>query len=120
MISNERIIAALLENPTARAAAKSLGISEVTVYRRLADPGFKKAYDTRRRQLVEVICGALQNRMGEAVEALSEIINDNRASKMARAKAAETILQYGIKTLETLDLMPRVEALMDAEERRNA
>lgn len=118
-VKNDKIIIALLENPTITAASKASGISEATIYRRLAEPDFKKAYDARRRQVVEVACGALQNRLSEAVDALSDIMNDGKASKMARAQAARTVLEYGIKTLETLDILPRLEALQEAAEKEN-
>lgn len=118
MAKNEKVLLALLENPTVSAAARACGVSEATMYRRLSDPEFKAEYSNRRRQVVEAACGSLQGRMGDAVEALAEIMNDGKASKMARVQAARAILEYGIKTVETLDILPRLEALEEAEEKR--
>ncbi|MBR2310509.1 MAG: hypothetical protein IKA47_08275 [Oscillospiraceae bacterium] len=109
--NHEQSLIALLENPTISAAAKACGLSEATLYRRLSDPVFKAEYTARRRQILEAACGSLQGRIGEAVEALSEIMNDGEAPKAARVQASRAILEYGIKTVETLDILPRLEAL---------
>lgn len=115
-ISDEKIMTALLNYPTIEAAADACGVGRATIHRRLSDPAFKAEYTARRRQIVEAACGSLQGRMGEAVEALAEIMNDGKASKLARVQAARTVLEYGIKTVETLDLLPRIEALEEAIE----
>lgn len=115
-ISDEKILSAMLENPTVEAAAAACNISKATIYRRLQESEFKAEYTKRRRQLVEVACGALQGRLGEAVEALSEIMNDGTAGKIARVQAARAVLEIGIKTVETLDILPRLEALEKAAE----
>lgn len=110
-ISDEKILSALLEYPTVEAAAAGCGVAKATIYRRMQEPAFKEEYTRRRRQLVEAACGALQGRIGEAVEALAEIMNDGSAGKMARVQAARAVLEFGIKCTELLDIMPRIEAL---------
>lgn len=110
-ISDEKILTALLEYPTVEAAAAGCGVAKATIYRRMQEPVFKEEYTRRRRQLVEAACGALQGRIGEAVEALAEIMNDGSAGKMARVQAARAVLEFGIKCTELLDIMPRIEAL---------
>jgi len=112
------IISALLENPTIDAAAKACGITRQTIHNRLADPDFKREYSAMRRKVVEASCGALQGRIGEAAETLAEIMNDGKASKMARVLAAKAILEYGLKTVETLDILPRLEALEEVQRSR--
>ena len=57
---DEALIAALLSNPTVRAAAKAVGRSETQVYARLRDPDFKSRYDSARHELLEQSTAALQ------------------------------------------------------------
>ena len=114
-ISDETIMLALLEYPTMQEAAKACGIAKATIYRRMQEPSFKAEYAKRRRLLVEAACGALQGKISEAVEALSEIMSDGSAGKMARVQAARAVLEFGIKTVETLDVLPRLEALEEAQ-----
>lgn len=116
--SDAIIIAALLENPTIDAAAKACGISRQTVYKRLDDAEFKREYTRLRRKVVENSCGVLQARIGEAAETLAEIMNDGKAPKMARVLAAKAVLEFGLKTIETLDILPRLEALEAAQEEK--
>lgn len=117
---NEKIIVALLENPTIEMAAKAAEVSEATIYRRMSDPEFRKDYDGRRNQIVEAACGALQGKISGAVKVLAEIMEDPGVSPYNRVLAAGNILQYSMKTFEFLDIIPRIKALEEAEARRNA
>lgn len=110
-VSDEQIMLALLETKNIEAAAEACGITRQTIYNRLADPTFKAAYTERRQRILEQACTALQNRMGEAVEALAEIMNNGKASKMARVLAAKAVLEYGLRSVEVMNILPRLEAL---------
>src|SRR5690348_2319722 len=48
-----RIICALLLTGTRRDAARLAGVAEATLYRRLAEPGFRRAYQEAQRLLLE-------------------------------------------------------------------
>lgn len=116
--NNEKITIALLENPTIELAAKAAKVSEATIYRRLADPNFRKDYDNRRRQIVEAACGALQGKISGAVATLAQIMEDGATSPYVRVQAASTILEYSVRTFEILDIMPRLKAIEADMERR--
>lgn len=107
----EQSLIALLEYPTISTAAKACGLSESTLYRRLADPEFKAELEKRRLQVVESACNSLQGRMSEAVEALASIMNDGKAGKIARVNAAKAILEFGLRSVEVMNILPRLEAL---------
>ena len=57
---DELIIAALLSNPTVRAAAAVCGISETQIYSRLRKPAFKEKYDQARLELLQQSTGYLE------------------------------------------------------------
>lgn len=116
--NDEKITIALLENPTIELAAKAAKVSEATIYRRLADPEFRKEYDNRRRQIVEAACGALQGKISGAVATLAQIMEDCATSAYVRVQAASTILEYSVRTFEILDIMPRLKAIEEDMERR--
>lgn len=116
---NEKIIVALLENPTVEMAAKAAEVSEATIYRRMADPEFRKDYDNRRNQIVEAACGALQGQISGAVATLAEIMKDTATSPYVRVMAAGNILEYSMKTFEILDIIPRIKALEEATAHRD-
>lgn len=118
LTKNEKITVALLENPTIELAAKAAEVSEATIYRRLADPDFRKEYDNRRRQIVETACGALQGKISGAVATLAQIMEDSATSPYVRVQAASTILEYSVRTFEILDIMPRLKAIEADKERR--
>lgn len=115
----EQAMAALLTYPTIRDAAGACNQAEVTLRRYLADPDFRAEYDARRRQMVEAACGVLQTRMGAAADTLAELMDCPAVPPQTRLGAARMILEFGLKTVEVLDILPRLEALEDAQKREN-
>src|SRR5688500_3388437 len=71
----ERAIAALLSQPTIEAAADTLGITRITIYRWLQEPAFDAAYRAARREGVRQAIARLQHVSGKAVDALLEVID---------------------------------------------
>lgn len=110
-VSDETILTALLEHKTVEAAAQACNVTRQTIYNRLSNPAFKQEYQNHRTQIIEQACSMLQSRMVEAVEVLAEIANNGRAAKMARVLAAKAILEYGLKSVELTNILPRIEAL---------
>jgi hypothetical protein len=111
---------ALLTCPTIQAASEASGIPVRTLYDMRTDPDFRAEYEQRRRQLTEDACTALQGRMTDAVEIIAALMTGSKTPPRVRLDAAKAILEYGLKSLETLDILPRLEALEDAENRRNS
>lgn len=109
--NNEQAMLALLEYPTIGAAAKACGISETTLHRKLNDPVFRAEYDRRRTQIVESACTTLQGHMSEAAETLVKIMKDSRTGRLTRVNAAKAILEYGLRSVEISNILPRLEAL---------
>lgn len=90
-----------------------------TLYDLRADPEFAEEYARRRRQMTEDACTALQGRMSEAVETIAELMSGQETPAKIRLDAAKAILDIGLKCFETLDILPRLEALEAAENRHN-
>ncbi len=108
---DEKIIAALLANPTIRAASSACGISESQIYARLRTPEFKARYDEARRGLVERSAAALQSRLAGAVETMGSICEDAEAAAQVRLNAADAIIRNSLKLTEQADILSRLEEL---------
>ena len=108
---DEALIAALLSNPTVRAAAQAVGRSETQVYSRLRDPTFKARYDEARRELLERSVTELQAHLSEAVGVFVSVMRDRQAPQQTRLNAAEAVMRNCLKLTEQVDVIERLERL---------
>ena len=109
--NDEKIISALIATKTIGAAAVTAGVSERTIYSRLADDDFRAEYERRQSMTLDAACKALQEAMTDAVEVLTSIMKEADASPATRISAARSVLDYGVKLTELTDLAARVAAL---------
>jgi hypothetical protein len=107
-------ISALLAEPTIAAAATKAGISESTLLRWMAEPGFRSRLRAARRSVVEGAIGRLQAAATKAVEALER--NLTCGTPAVEVGAAKSILDQAIKAVELVDLAERVDQLEQAAE----
>ena len=118
---HEQAIAALLSASSIKAAAIEAGIGEATLWRWLQLPDFQTAYRAARRQIVERAVSELEAACGEAVETLKRNLHcENPAVEI---RAAQIILEQGIKGVELMDLQERVErleSLLETQEKGKA
>ena len=110
-MKDERILSALVATRTVAEAAQSAGVSERTIYSRLADDDFRAEYERRQSMTLDAACKALQEAMTDAVEVLTSIMKEADASPATRISAARSVLDYGVKLTELTDLAARVAAL---------
>lgn len=106
-----KAISALLSCKSMAAAAATLKVSEVTLWRWLQEEDFKKAYREARSQVVSQAIGQIQNACTEAVQTLSDVMADLEAPASARVSAAKTVLETAFKTVEIEDLEERISEL---------
>lgn len=112
--NNEQLIIALVTTPTVREAAIKAGVSEATVYKRLKDEAFKKAYTEYKQKLIEDSATALSLQLGDAVTALGEIVRDKETPAAVRLQAADTIIKDSLRIREHIQLTNDVELLKAA------
>jgi hypothetical protein len=93
----ELAISALIQHSTISSAAKAIGISEATLRRWKKLPGFAVAYSKARRELVTDTIAMLQRAGHAAMATLVTIMTSATASASARAGAARTILELGLR-----------------------
>jgi hypothetical protein len=95
---------------TIEAAAKSTGLSEATVYRRLKDPDFQKQLQDIRVDMVQRTAGMLSASAMEAVKTLLSL-QQMAVPAAVRLGAARAILEIGIKIREAANLEQRLANL---------
>ncbi len=110
-LTDEAIIAALIENGSIKAAAASLQCTTRTLYERMKKPEFKKLYTQAKTDILKTATAKLQGNLCGAIDTLAEIMNDEEAAKQTRVNSAVSILQYGARFTEASDIMERLEAI---------
>lgn len=96
-LTNEIIADALMRCGTAVEAAKSLGISVTTVYRRLRDKEFKAFYRSLQADMLRQTVTDLMDTRDEALTVMKDIMRDSEVHPATRLQAAQSILSNDLK-----------------------
>jgi hypothetical protein len=109
----EAALAALLAQPTAKAAAQSCGISYRQLLRWLAEPEFAERFSQAKLELVSATGARLRANGVAAAEALREVAANpmNPPGAGARVAAARGTLEFMFKSVETEEILERLEKL---------
>lgn len=102
-VSNEEIIAALMNSGTLAQAAQAAGISSRALYDRMGDAEFRAEYRTAKAAILRQAAQTLNGRIAGAVDTIAEIMQDADANPAIRLQAAQTILSQAAKFSERLD-----------------
>lgn len=111
LVNKEKVLSALLSSMTRKEAAEKSGISERTIYAYLQDPEFKERYEVEKRALLNRTGIMLQKSMQPAIQVLHDIANDKEAGNASRIQAARSILEYGIKAAELIEVYKRMDEI---------
>ena len=112
--NQEKAIAALITCNSIPAAAESIGIGEVTLWRWLKIEKFKAAFREARYEVVTQAIVKLQTNLTKAIDTLMEIAEDCEAPASARVTAARTIIDQSLRAIEVEDLEARIYLLEQA------
>jgi hypothetical protein len=104
------LILALACGTPVEAAAGKAGVSERTVYRRLADPEFRQRVHQTRADMVERAASLLTAAALQAVKTLLSL-QETAVSAAVRLGAARTVLEMSIRLRELSDFEERLLAL---------
>lgn len=111
-VSDEEIIAALLNSGSIAAAAKLTGIAPRTIYDRMGTRDFKAAYSAAKSDLVRTAVLDLNRSLSEAVKVVTDILNDENNSAATRLQAAKMIIENAGKFIDRLTDADNVTAAM--------
>ena len=97
-VSNEEIIAALLQHGTIREAAQATGVSPRTIYDRMRnDREFRGEYAEAKNSIMRRAVFNMSERLSAAVDTVAEIMADPNTNPATRLQAAQTILNNASK-----------------------
>ena len=111
MISDEKIISALLQNPDVKRAAQALEITPQSIYNRLRDDRFRADYAAARGTVLEQACYTLQGFIVDAVEVMHTIAVDAENAPQVRLNAADALMRHMYRLTEIIDFEARIVAL---------
>ncbi len=103
------LIAHLAAGVSPGGAAKLAGVSEATVYRRLADPVFRHRVEDARAELWKRAMSVLSKSAVEGAIVLRRLLRNDDAK--IRLQAAKIVLEQVIKVRDQVDIAQRVAAL---------
>ena len=79
-ISNEEIIAALLQSGTIKEAARAAGTTPRTIYDRMKDREFRAEYMEAKNDIIRKAVFSINEKLGAAVDTVAEIMADMRGA----------------------------------------
>lgn len=96
-VSNEEIIAALLQSGTIREAAAAAGISPRTIYDRMESGDFRAEYMAARTDIIRAAVFSINRKLAAAVDTVSEVMTDKENNAAVRLQAANIIINNAAK-----------------------
>ena len=103
-ISDEQIIAALLDHGTIKAAAGAVGISERALYDRMSKGEFQALYKAAKADLVRAAVLNINRQLQAAIDTVVEVMQDPDNNAAVRLQAAQTILNNAGKFAQRLQV----------------
>ena len=96
-VSDEEIIAALLQSGSIAQAAELTGISARSIYDRMGTRDFKAAYSAAKSDIVRAAVLTMNRSLAAAVEVVTGIMNDDSNNAGTRLQAAKMIIENAAK-----------------------
>jgi hypothetical protein len=104
-------MSALLSTANIEDAASMAGISATTAYRWHSQPDFQAEFRKMQQEVVGHALIELKMSMSEALNVLRNVMSDSENPPSSRVAAARTVLDNAFKSLETADILERLEQL---------
>ena len=101
-VSDEQIIAALLQHGTIKAAAAAAGIAPRTVYDRMNNRKFRAAYMEAKTDIVRGAVFSFSGKLTAAIDTVAEIMADPANPPATRLQAAQVIINNAGRFAERL------------------
>ena len=101
-VSDEEIIAALLQSGSIAQAAELTGISARSIYDRMGTRDFRAAYSAAKSDIVRAAVLTMNRSLSAAVEVVTSIMNDDSNNAGTRLQAAKMIIENAAKFSDRL------------------
>ena len=107
----EAVLALLVSGATIKATADSVGTNEKTIRRWLKEPEFAAELAEARADVTKGVIRSLIGKAEQAITTLDDIMTTEKVSAHAKVTAARTIIEYALKSIETEEIINRIEEL---------
>ena len=101
-VSDEQIIAALLQHGTMKEAAAACGISPRTIYDRMDKREFRAQYMAAKNDLIRKAVFSINKKLSDAVDTVAAIMTDTDTTPAVRLQAAQVIINNAGRFAERL------------------
>ncbi|MGA2301764.1 MAG: hypothetical protein ABSG77_13870 [Candidatus Acidiferrum sp.] len=116
-----RAINALLSSPSLERAAQKVHVCSKTLSRWLADPEFRAAYETKKRDYLRAGLGNLTRKVFDAGEILAEVAHHRgRKYQGPRTAAASSLIKLAMDAAILEDLQERIAKLEKQGQNENS
>jgi len=114
-VSDEQIIAAILQTGSTKEAAEALGITAKTIYTRKTTDAFKALWYAAKADILRGATLNLNRTVARAVDTIAEIMNDQNTNPAVRLQAAGMILKNASELQRSLTGLEQQAATAFAE-----
>lgn len=114
-VSDEQIIAAILQTGSTREAAEALGITPKTIYTRRTTDAFKALWYAAKADILRGATLNLNRTVARAVDTIAQIMDDKEANPAVRLQAAGMILKNAGELQKSLNGLEQTAATAFAE-----
>ena len=101
-VSDEEIIAAILQHGTLKEAAQAVGLTPRAIYDRMEDSNFRSLYMRAKDDIIRGAVCSINQKLAQAVDTVAEIMQDKDINPATRLQAAQTIINNAGKFAERL------------------
>lgn len=96
-VSDEQIVAAIMNNGTFAVAADSLHLSVRTLCDKMKDKDFQAVYAAAKTDIVRQATFNINGKLSQAIDTIAEIMSNTEVNAAVRLQAAQTILNNADK-----------------------
>ena len=115
IVTDERLLALLIEHGSVTRVAKIAGISRNAIYMRLRqNEDFRTKYEEAKNAVLQDACGAISTKLETAAAVLYDVATNDRAAVSVRVSAADSLLRHGLRYIEQGEILKRLDALEQA------
>ena len=116
IVTDERLLALLIEHGSVTRVAKIAGVSRNAIYMRLRqNEDFRTKYEEAKNAVLQDACGAISTKLETAAAVLYDVATNDRAAATVRVSAADSLLRHGLRYIEQGEILKRLDALEAAQ-----
>ena len=112
VVSDEKLLEALLVTGSVAKASAELKISKTAIYKRFQNnPELRSRYEQLQTVTLSVVATALTDSLHDAVRCLQETVNDREANANARISASDALLRHCCRYVEMSTILRRLDEI---------